>query len=196
LLKNRIINLIILLFLIISFSFSNLLIVSCTPVTNKNYRGKSSSTNKNYNRKNSSSKSNKKNNKVSTKVRNNRDFKVGDLDPYIEKYWGTRYKFGGTTSNGFDCSGFMCKIFNEAYSVKLPRNSKSQYSSGKYVSKSGLIYGDLVFFNTSGYGVSHVGVYIGNGKFAHASSSKGVTISRLDNVYYKSRYLGARRVLK
>jgi len=162
---------------------------SCTPVTKKNYRGVKENNGKNY-------KSRSSNNNSKVKNSNRRSFTVGALDPYIEEYWGTRYKFGGSTRNGFDCSGFMCKIFDEAYSIKLPRNSKTQYKTGSNVSKSNLRYGDLVFFNTSGYGVSHVGVYIGNGKFAHASSSKGVTISRLDNVYYKSRYLGARRILR
>jgi len=169
------------------------LVYSCTPVTKKNFRGTRGSAN-NYKKSSTNSKTKVK--KKSNSSSNRRSFSVGELDPYIEKYWGTRYKFGGTTANGFDCSGFMCKIFTEAYSVKLPRNSKKQYQAGRYVAKSDLKYGDLVFFNTSGYGVSHVGVYIGNGKFAHASSSKGVTISRLDNVYYKSRYLGARRILK
>lgn len=125
-----------------------------------------------------------------------RYYKPKALDKVIEKYWGTPYRFGGMSRRGFDCSGFIKTIFYEVYKIKLPRSSKIQYKTGYYVSKRNLKYGDLIFFNTSGRGVSHVGVYIGNNKFAHASSSKGVTVSNLSNVYYKKRYYGARRVLK
>jgi cell wall-associated NlpC family hydrolase len=107
---------------------------------------------------------------------------------------GTKYVYGGTTANGFDCSGFIGYVYKEV-GVKLPRTSASMYNTGTSVSKENLQPGDLVFFNTSGRGVSHVGVYIGNGKFAHSSSSKGVTIAKLNDPYYwGSKYIGAKRV--
>ncbi|MOA05956.1 Murein DD-endopeptidase MepS/Murein LD-carboxypeptidase precursor [compost metagenome] len=80
--------------------------------------------------------------------------------------------------------------------IQLPRVSTAQFNKGVSVSKGNLIAGDLVFFNTLGTGkVSHVGIYLGNGKFAHASSSKGIRTDLLNNSYYKQRYVGAKRIL-
>ncbi|WP_336788487.1 C40 family peptidase [Paenibacillus sp. MMO-177] len=111
----------------------------------------------------------------------------------INEVVGTPYKWGGTTTQGFDCSGFINYIFNQ-FDIKLPRTSQTQAKVGDPVSKSNLREGDLVFFNTSGKGISHAGIYIGNGKFAHFSSSKGVTISKMSEEYYDSRYVTARQV--
>lgn len=107
---------------------------------------------------------------------------------------GTKYVYGGTTTKGFDCSGFIGYVFKNV-GVSLPRTSAGMYASGTSVAKKNLKAGDLVFFNTSGKGVSHAGIYIGNGKFAHSSSSKGVMISKLNDPYYwGSKYIGAKRV--
>lgn len=109
------------------------------------------------------------------------------------KYIGTPYRYGGTTASGFDCSGFTQKVFAEL-GISLSRTTSSQYAQGTSVSKSNLEVGDLVFFNTSGSGVSHVGIYVGNNSFTHASSSKGITTSKLSESYWATRYIGAKRI--
>ena len=112
-----------------------------------------------------------------------------------KKYIGVPYLWAGTTPSGFDCSGYVQYVF-KARGINLDRTTIQQYRHGTYVSKANLIPGDLVFFqNTYREGISHVGIYIGNGQFIHASSSKGVTISYLSNSYWTSHYYGARRIL-
>ncbi|WP_342566308.1 C40 family peptidase [Paenibacillus sp. FSL R7-0345] len=116
------------------------------------------------------------------------------MDTVIAKTIGVSYKTGGTSTAGFDCSGFTKYVF-KSIGLTLPRTSKAQYSVGTAVSKSNLRAGDLVFFNTLGSGVSHVGIYVGQGKFAQSSSSKGVIISSLSQAYWANRYVGAKRVM-
>ncbi|WP_246120516.1 C40 family peptidase [Cohnella terricola] len=122
-------------------------------------------------------------------------FADSKLDKTIAPLIGIDYKYGGTTTKGFDCSGFTGYVFNEL-GIDLPRSSRDLFSweKSKKIAEDDLRAGDLVFFNTSGSGVSHVGIYVGNNKFAHAAS-KGVTITSLDENYYSKRYLGARRIL-
>lgn len=116
------------------------------------------------------------------------------MDAVITKTLGTSYKMGGTSLAGFDCSGFTSYVFKNL-GLTLPRTSQAQYKTGTAVSKTNLREGDLVFFNTSGRGVSHVGIYVGNGKFSHSSSSRGVTITSLSDSYWSKRYVGAKRVM-
>lgn len=106
---------------------------------------------------------------------------------------GTPYKWGGTTTAGFDCSGFVGYAFKQAGKT-LPRTTSEIHKQGKAVSKSNLQKGDLVYFETYKKGPSHMGIYLGNNEFIHASSSKGVSITTLSNSYWKKRYIGAKRL--
>ena len=110
------------------------------------------------------------------------------------KYIGVPYVFGGTTPYGFDCSGYVQYVFANA-GVYLSRTADSQYEEGYPVSTDELRAGDLVFFSTYTYGASHVGIYLGDGEFINASSSRGVSIASLFDGYWGSCYIGARRVL-
>jgi len=106
---------------------------------------------------------------------------------------GVPYYFGGSSPRGFDCSGFVQYVFRAA-GIVLPRAADSQYYSSSRISLSQLRAGDLVFFTTYDYGASHVGIYIGNSQFIHASSSRGVMVSSLHDSYWGPRYYGAGRV--
>ncbi len=112
-----------------------------------------------------------------------------------KKYLGAPYRYGGSSvKTGIDCSAYTQLVYKEA-GVSIPRTTGTQMNTGKAVAKSNLQTGDLVFFNTSGKGVSHVGIYIGSNSFIHASTSRGVTITSLSDPYYwGSKYIGARRI--
>lgn len=109
-----------------------------------------------------------------------------------QKYMGVPYVWGGSTPKGFDCSGFTQYVMKEN-GIQIPRTAAEQYAAGTPVDKSALKVGDLVFFTTYKAGASHVGFYMGNGKFIHASSgAEKVTISSLDEKYYVEHYIGSR----
>ena len=110
-----------------------------------------------------------------------------------KQYIGTPYRWGGTTPGGFDCSGFVNYTIKKATGKTVPRTSSALYQKGTKIAKSKLKKGDLVFFNTSGKGVSHVAIYMGNNKMIHAAS-KGVKVDSLSNSYWKNRYVGAKRI--
>lgn len=114
----------------------------------------------------------------------------------IIKYLDTPYKFGGNSLNGIDCSAFTQIVFKNTSLCELNRSAREQYKQGLVIKdRSQLKFGDLVFFNTRRrVKPGHVGIYIGDNLFAHASSKFGVTISSLDYAYYSKRYMGARRV--
>lgn len=114
----------------------------------------------------------------------------------IEKWWDTRYRYGGTTEKGIDCSAYTGTLLSDVYGLNVSRTSRAQYAESEKVDKGDLQQGDLVFFNTRrrGKGVSHVGLYLGNGYFTHAGSSTGVTISNLSDSYWSSKYIGGGRI--
>ena len=110
------------------------------------------------------------------------------------KNWkGVKYKMGGLGKSGIDCSGFVYRTFRSQLGVNIPRTTKLQSSTGKQITKNKLKPGDLVFFKTATK-VRHVGIYLENNNFLHASTSKGVMISKLNNIYWKSKYWKAHRL--
>lgn len=119
------------------------------------------------------------------------------LSSQVQSWLGTPYRWGNATRGvGTDCSGFTRGVYQEAFAMELPRTSRDQYRVGMSVPLDGLRAGDLVFFDTRDVGqISHVGVYAGEGRFAHASSSRGVVYDKLDAAYFRHAYRGARRVL-
>jgi cell wall-associated NlpC family hydrolase len=118
-----------------------------------------------------------------------------DLGLFAQRFIGVPYQWGGSSPSGFDCSGFIYYIFSQ-YGIFMPRMADEQFKVGVTINPSELKMGDLVFFSTYEPGPSHVGMYIGNDQFIHASSAaKKVTITALSKSYYQARYLGARRIL-
>jgi len=119
------------------------------------------------------------------------------LIEYGRTLLGKRYNYGGNSrEEGFDCSGFTRYVYSNALKLHLPRTAREMAASGKAVSQADLVAGDLVFFNTMGFDNSHVGIYIGNRRFIHASPAKhAIVIGNLKNEYFAKRYNGARRIL-
>ncbi|HHX59820.1 MAG TPA: C40 family peptidase [Epulopiscium sp.] len=116
---------------------------------------------------------------------------------YGKKFIGTPYVWGGTNlRSGVDCSGFTQGIYKE-FDIDINRTSSMQVLNGRTIPKNELKSGDLIFFDTNGINrgnISHVGVYVGDGKFIHSNSSKGISIAKLDNSYYKRNYVKSVRV--
>lgn len=113
----------------------------------------------------------------------------------IMDWLGTRYRFGGISKRGIDCSAFTRTIYREVTGIELPRTAYYQYQIGTPIEREELQFGDLIYFRTRTYApITHVGIYIADGIFAHASSGKGVTFSSLESSYYSRKYRGARRL--
>jgi len=115
---------------------------------------------------------------------------------YIRMFLGTSYRKGGTTLWGVDCSGFVMTVYKKALGINLPHNAALMYKQTTPMSLKKAQPGDLLFFEINkGRGISHVGIYLTESKFVHASTNRGVIISNLTEDYYRQRFKGARRVM-
>lgn len=115
---------------------------------------------------------------------------------FAKKLLHLPYTFGGTGAFGIDCSAFVQRVYN-AVGINLPRSAREQFTKGEMIDRNELTKGDLVFFRTYASFPSHVGIYLGNNLFIHASTlNKRVTIDSMDTPYYVKRYIGAKRLLK
>ncbi|WP_395808779.1 C40 family peptidase [Daejeonella sp.] len=117
------------------------------------------------------------------------------LYQFVYDWIGTPYRLGGGTKKGIDCSGFAFELYNKVFSTLIGNNSRNIFSMVNPISKNELKEGDLVFFKIGSRSITHMGVYMGNNKFAHASSSKGVMISDLDEDYWRRYYYKGGRLL-
>ncbi len=114
----------------------------------------------------------------------------------VRERLGTAYRWGGTALDGFDCSGFVQYLYEDSFQLLMPRTSSDMATLGKVVPRKQLKPGDLVFFSNGGKTIDHVGVYIGENRFAHVSTSSGVRVDRLDSRYFDKRYACAARIIK
>lgn len=126
------------------------------------------------------------------------DIPKNAIEKEARTWLGTKYKYGGNTRNGIDCSGLVVEVFRSVMGIKLPRTSAEQQKYCKNINKSELHPGDLLFFATGKKkkSVTHVGIYIGDGRMIHASSSRGVIVSGINEAYYRRRYLSSGRIEK
>lgn len=113
---------------------------------------------------------------------------------FIEQWYGTRYRFGGTDNTGIDCSAFSKRLYGDVYKTGIDRNSRQQRRHSEQIGEDEAGEGDLVFFRMHHLRVSHVGVYLANGYFVHASRSRGVVISSLNDKYWQRRFAGCGRI--
>jgi lipoprotein Spr len=124
----------------------------------------------------------------------NEDIVCNNIISASKPWMGAPYKYGGTSYNGVDCSGFVQQIYLQVFDIALPRTTQAMFVEGSLVREGWLNCADLLFFkNVRGSGVDHVGIYIGNNKFIHASTLQGVVISDLATDYYSKHYVSARR---
>ncbi len=121
--------------------------------------------------------------------------RVNALFSDVKQYLGIRYRFGGTTPAGFDCSGFVRFMFGKVFDMQLPRSSREMSALGTKVERNELKPGDLVFFRNARNRINHVGIFVGNGLFVHSSLSKGITSDRLSENYYDKRFATGVRIL-
>ncbi len=125
------------------------------------------------------------------------DGPADEIPMYAVSLVGSPYRLGGTSpETGVDCSGFVGHVFRQAAGVELPRDSRSISEAAQPLAQDELRPGDLVFFNTLNRAFSHVGIYLGDDRFVHASSSRtgSVMVSKLSDRYWRERFDGARRV--
>lgn len=122
------------------------------------------------------------------------DIKNEKLYQFINDWYGVKYKYGGKNKSGIDCSGLTSALYLTVYKKTISSNTKDLVSEVKKIKESDLKEGDLVFFNTNGKSISHVGVYLQNHKFVHASTKKGVMISDMNEPYFKQTYVSSGRV--
>lgn len=118
------------------------------------------------------------------------------LYQFVYDWIGTPYRLGGDTKRGIDCSGFAYEVYEKVFNTVIGNNSRNIFSMVNPVSKEELQEGDLVFFKIRSRAISHVGVYLGNNKFAHASSSRGVMISNLNESYWQRYYYKGGRLIE
>ena len=115
---------------------------------------------------------------------------------HAQTFIGTPYRTGGTSRRGMDCSGLALRLYRDIYDIRLPHKTSALFRIGAEVPTRSLDVGDMVFFRINQERIpSHVGIYLGNGRFIHASSSRGVIISRMSEAYYRNRFVSARRIL-
>ncbi|MBN1560088.1 C40 family peptidase [candidate division KSB1 bacterium] len=112
----------------------------------------------------------------------------------IKKFYGAPYRWGGDSSQGTDCSGLIVTIYKNSANITLPHNTQEIFARSKKIYKMDLLFGDLVFFSSHGRQPTHMGLYLTKGYFVHASSTKGVILSKLSDRYYASQFIGARRI--
>jgi cell wall-associated NlpC family hydrolase len=113
----------------------------------------------------------------------------------IKAFLNAPYVWGGSSPEGADCSGFVYAVFRRAWGLVLPRSAEAMFGMGEPVERDSLYFSDLVFFEAAGSAqVTHVGIYVAKGLFVHASPSRGVILSALDEPYYRRHYVGARRL--
>ncbi|MDZ7339429.1 MAG: C40 family peptidase [candidate division KSB1 bacterium] len=125
------------------------------------------------------------------------DEQIVALANEIKTFLGAPYLWGGSSPEGADCSGFVSTVFRRAWGLVLPRSAEGMQSMGEAVAKDSLRFSDLVFFSAPGVReVAHVGIYVAKGLFVHASPTKGVILSSLEEDYFREHYAGARRLVR